>query len=508
MQKGCIIKMKDEKVMLKTQIDVSGAKNMQECVSMFLKEEIPEHLKGNEKQKWESQEQAQAAAYSYCKKKGFKDTTIGSYQELIPVLITKVTDSGDYIYANVTAVAEMVQDYHITELWWMMDLFPEDSEYLPILKDAEELRKSAAELKIRETINGKGIDKIPFVIPHTHGSFLKSQAPKDVVEQMDMFVVDEDIKGWFQDITFDTTNKKIKGKIAIDKKKCSKEVVNDILAGKPISVSIGFICDFDIKSGDLKGKPYFAIQRNIRLGHLAGILEGSGKCPIGTCGINQDKLIHPKLMELLNLLPEKKIMLNNVDKTEPTKPQIIPTPSNTMVVKNDLHHITTTEVLKMPTEEELKLENARLQKQLADMQGSVSDAKYKELEKQFNDLQTKIGANTALASKIQSDLDAKEKELKEAKDKLKGIEDKEGDENRRWIGEKVGGMDKIVPNVNKPAKDLCNHDAKVARGSIEAMLDFLLVQQKGVQKGAPDQHDQNAKADLNNKSGIPIIPDE
>lgn len=31
---------------------------------------------------------------------------------------------------------------------------------------------------------------------------------------------------------------------------------------------------------DLDGEKYVAIQRNLRLG-LSGILEGSGKCPIG-----------------------------------------------------------------------------------------------------------------------------------------------------------------------------------------------------------------------------------
>jgi hypothetical protein len=58
-------------VSIEKKYDVSGASNLQECVSMYIKEEYKEHVTGNVGGLKLTPEQVQAAAYQYCRKKGF-----------------------------------------------------------------------------------------------------------------------------------------------------------------------------------------------------------------------------------------------------------------------------------------------------------------------------------------------------------------------------------------------------------------------------------------------------
>jgi len=205
------------------------------------------------------------------------------------VSIDSVQNLKGQLRVNVTLAAEMVQDYHISEIPWLKDKLPKRTEYIKVFKPYEELKKAVQDLEKR------GIFKIPYVMPHSDGTFLKEQFPERLQKLKDKYdipaVNSNQVVGWVKEFYFDDVNRKIKAWLYLPTSSEDSEYLeflNDVKVGKVINVSIGFICDWS-GAGEYNGIGYTLAQIDIQIGHLAGLIDARGKCPAGICGINQDQ---------------------------------------------------------------------------------------------------------------------------------------------------------------------------------------------------------------------------
>jgi hypothetical protein len=176
--------------------------------------------------------------------------------------------------------AEMIQRYHRSEVPFMDKHLPKDVQFIKVFKPYEELQKAVDELKSRD-------GTLPFVMPHSKGTFLKDQCPEKYQKYMDTYIEYPEVKGYVKDTFSCDQKRKIKGTLVVGKDIGNESFMADIRSGKVVNVSIGFLCDWD-SGGVHNGETYALTQRNIILGHLAGLTDARGKCPAGTCGINQD----------------------------------------------------------------------------------------------------------------------------------------------------------------------------------------------------------------------------
>lgn len=189
------------------------------------------------------------------------------------------------IKVPVTLVAEMIQNYHRSEIPFLDKVLPPEVQLIPVYKCAQELEKAVQDLQDR------GIESLPYVMPHSEETFEETQIPSNLRDYIRRGIDPNQIYGRVKDITYDATTKKIKGNLYLSLSKVDPKFVADVEAGKIINVSIGFVCDWE-GSGEFNGVPYILKQTNIRLGHLAGLVHSRGKCPAGICGINQDQESH------------------------------------------------------------------------------------------------------------------------------------------------------------------------------------------------------------------------
>lgn len=447
-------------------------------------------------------------AFAEAKRRGMDIAMSASYVEPVQMMISKVTETDTEIIAKITIAAEMVQDYHITEVYWMAEEMGDEVEYIPVLKDWSELKKMIKDLDDRK------VKDIPYVEPHAHGIFIQEQIPTDLKDNIKDFIKPEEVKGKYVGWYVDEKSHKIKGEIHMDKKKCDPKGLEDVKNHKPLSVSIGFICDFDMQVGDLDGEKYVAIQRNLRLGHVAGILEGSGKCPIGICGINQDFKKGPKLMHIYLRTPLE-IKVGETDSKEGASQPITESP-HAAVINEGHDHLHNSNDVFLPTnvghsnmtEAELLKEIERLKSENQTIKDSQTATKLKELKDSSEDATKQLGFAQAAIKTKDTELSNKDAELKTYQEKLKVIEDKEGKADREWLVEKLGSEDEAIDlGDGKPArkiKELCNHDARLGKIILSKMFDSLLKTQ-GLSFGTQQNYDAAHKSDSKDGNKPAII---
>lgn len=476
----------------KTILDCEGAKNLKECVSMFIQEEKTEHT-------WKNKEQLVAAAYNYCREeKGFKDSypsAQAAYSEPIMQSFGKTVEMNGVLKVQTIMAREMVQSYHRSEIPWLEDLLPPDVEYIPVLKDYSELKKAADEMKEKW---------IPWVIPHTHGTFLKEQAPIDCQK----YIEPEEVRGKVSGIRGDDEKRAIKADVYMNKAKHDKQYLQDTIDGKIGDVSIGFICDFDFDPGNLNGEEYLFVQRNIHYGHLAGLPGARGKCPSGMCGTNMDqtpvekqKRLNSALRVICDEVLTVKRAITEFVNTDPQPDFHVPITVNNNDFKKDILPSIPQKVSSMPTLEEVLAENQRLKLELSQAKDSVSATQIKSIQtdldktKQENtDWNTKFTTLEGQYRKLKTDFEDQGKKLKDFQDKELTIL---RDELRPFMGDDVDKR--------------CLHDLTVMK-DVKEKLDKIKTNdltQNGLPKPSEKDHNRtiappaaNADKDYDNYSPI------
>lgn len=97
------------------------------------------------------------------------------------------------------------------------------------------------------------------------------------------------------------------------KVKGGNDLINMVLAGKPIEVSTGYYREREDRTGEWKGQKFEGVARNLRPDHLAALLDTVGACSWkGGCGMprvndcgNEEGLLLSPVSELLYSAPEK-----------------------------------------------------------------------------------------------------------------------------------------------------------------------------------------------------------
>ena len=167
----------------------------------------------------------------------------------------------------VILASEMLQEYHVSEIpSWVTDKLPKwffklpyELQMVPILKPYEEIVKMI-----------KGVDKLPFTMGH-HG-IVESDGGEHSI-------------GYVKDIKPDPKKRCVKGYAYIYVDKISKADLELILSDAVIAVSIGGVTRFG-KGGVFGDEQYLLKQENIKLNHLALLINAEGRCPAGVCGLN------------------------------------------------------------------------------------------------------------------------------------------------------------------------------------------------------------------------------
>jgi len=111
-------------------------------------------------------------------------------------------------------------------------------------------------------------------------------------------------------------NPKVNGElITNDLKLFSEEIKNEIENGKK-DLSAGYRCDYDLTPGEYNGRPYDAVQRNIRYNHIALVEEGRmGKdVRVMDSGITFDSL--KDILQIKEKTMGKENQAQDVDKRE------------------------------------------------------------------------------------------------------------------------------------------------------------------------------------------------
>jgi hypothetical protein len=442
-------------------LDINSAKTIHEFTTNYLSKNQPK-----------DKEITKAAITSWCRSHGIDERvqTQASYVEAIPIGVAnkKITEDDKYLHTTVTMAAQMVQDYHISELWWMADALPDDTEFIPIFKDYQELKKMIVDLKTRH------IDSIPFVMPHTNAIFLKEQIPTKLKDQMNG-IDPKEVCGYCDNFSYDDKHTKVRADIHMDKKKCGDVASKLVREGGVMSVSIGFICDFDLNANSHNGKHYLGKQIDLQLGHLAGIMEGSGKCPIGTCGINQDTNRVSRLQDswIKTDLPVSVAQAQPSPKVE-FIPKAVELDGSFKKENHQIQHSTQIKGKIIMTEAELQAELLKVKSELDASRSTAAQTQVVALTNELKDTKTELGAKIsviALKDKEIADLNTKVSDLSL---KVKEIEDKEASDNRSFLVTQYGSLDYVIPVINKKVRDLCIKELRITRGAIEGALDSKL----------------------------------
>jgi len=416
---------------------------------------------------------------------------VSAYHEMTAQL-GKGSNLNNVMKVPVVLAAEMIQMYHRSEIPFMDKVLKKGQDFIPVLKDGKELQAAVDDLKVR------GITELPFVMPHSDATFAENQIPAEYKEYFKDFIPQDIILGYIRDITWDDKNHRIKGVLYLTIADQDAAFLHLIELGKIINVSIGFVCDWD-GSGEFNGEAYSLRQTKIKLGHLAGLLHGQGKCPAGICGINQDAvkqlsftdqeilahliqirgeyydLAQPKSAIITDICPcqaETKSVKNAIDSPLPTN-----VPTVTPVISIYAAHALSPNYNRsstMPTIEELiKLldeANAKI-KSLTDSQTS---AEVTSLKSQLHDNEMKVTA-------LQAVIATRDKEITECNEKAKKAKDEAIEDYTLTQKFKAAGITEIN---GKKIEDTCLHDKRTVIG----FYDQYLIK-NGVPKPGQDAHD-------------------
>jgi len=130
----------------------------------------------------------------------------------------------------------------------------------------------------------KDWDGVPLVLRHPQGNGGSARVPNP----------DVPVIGNFYGATLEADNRRMTGEYWFSKEKLlstpeGERIHNDILAGKMIETSTGYFASIENKPGQVSGKTYLGIQRNIHPDHIAVLPDEVGACSIRDgCGINRN----------------------------------------------------------------------------------------------------------------------------------------------------------------------------------------------------------------------------
>jgi hypothetical protein len=342
----------------------------------------------------------------------------------------------------VVLAAEMVQWYLVSELpQWLQDQYPKDKMYIAIFKPFEELEKAI-----------DSPHKIPACINHPKGTFLKDQNPYDF--EMNNYVKEEEVIAWIKDFWADPTSRSIKGFAYITISKAPDNLLERLLRGDIIDVSIGFGATFGSGGEYINpegwGELYELKQENIKLGHLAILLNDEGKCTIDKCGLNHDhKILIEKdkkphfqkdgsvmghIVDFVDSKVQVKFKINQTDQAVVLNTekdiQLDNTPNIADIEKigNDLMTKTELELLK-----EKYAELADTNKKLAK---SISQMKTTELSTQLKDTNDELKITASALKKSKADLE----ELNTKHEAQSILFDKRNSEDKTKLIEKIANL--------------------------------------------------------------------
>jgi hypothetical protein len=446
-----------------------------ELISKITKLEI-EHGK--------SKEQALAIAFAEAERRGFKDISpLSSYQEFTGHF-DKIKEENGYLVIPVTMAAEMIQYYHISEVPWLREYT--DQEVITVFKDGEELKKAIAEYKSRD----KDL-LLPIVHPHTDGIFCEKQAPLDIKDKMHSFVKREEMKGYAKDLHFDEKTRTQKATVFVNISKNDPILIQRLRDGKIVEVSIGFTCNWT-SGGVYKDKEYMLKQTDIRLGHLAMITDGHGKCSFDKCGLNKDQSIIETPITHIHLMDEACMKKEEAEEEEsdPDHKKKKKTTSSTdapksvqqdgfiKALKSNNHN---SEVKSsMPTIEELQAIIAAKDKEIA----TFKDA---ELSKEVTALKDQLHSKDVIIGTLNQSIIAKDNDIKDLQGKIETAA-KDAIE-RHDIVMKLDGL-KISKIGDQNVKDMSIKDLKLTIATLDVAL-----AQNGVVQGSQAAHDAQLKVD-------------
>ena len=429
-----------------------------------------------------------------------------AYHEPSVGSIGKVAKLNNVLKVPVTLMAEMVQKYAPSELPWLASSLPKDTQYVKVFKSWDEIKKIHADLVKR------GIEQIPFVMPHSGATFTKEQIPSEVKAYIKDYILETEIKGFVKDFYLDETNHKLKGFCYLKITDHDPVFIANLESGKVVDVSVGFICAF-AGGGMFENDEYMLSQIDMQVGHLAGLVHARGKCPAGVCGLNQDhqhstevdraenqnetylahlvaeytKAIHdPTPVSEGYMVGPFSVQFNSDTKT-PVVPIYTSLPNATNKVDN------------MPeTLDELKKIIADQQKLLADQQSSGLNQKIEALTKQVNDHQTAFDTMKALKDKAEETAKECGAKVKEKDAEIEQLKKTQTDEMRVKVLAEVG--DTAIIN-GKLVKDMCHQALTIAYDTI------LLQKNKNTaaqgMAGKPSQEDHDKKITGNDSKNTP-----
>ena len=426
-------------------------------------EKIMEELMASGKH---TKEEAIAIAYAEAKRRGYTDQV--SIHESVADAFGKTNRLNNVLKVPVTLVAEMVQTYHIDELPWLKSKVGKDIQAVKVFKPYEELVKALKDLEDRN------VKQIPFVMPHSSATFLSDQIPTNAKGWLKDSIKDSEVKGYIKDFSLDETNHKLKGWAYLPISQHDKEFIDQLERGEVINVSIGFICDFDY-GGTFNGQQYALTQRNIQIGHLAGLVHARGKCPSGLCGLNQDaeKVVeHDHTAELyLSGIPhitQVHSVMVDIETTATYDPMSIWAPQ---VPINTSTNIESSSDIMPPTIEEL-------QKALTDAQKTILDMQSSDIKKQLTDAQKVIADWQTKYDAIKVAKDAMEEETKKCGEKVK---EKDAEIEKLKTISKDQLIAKLKPvygdrvvTKGKKLDELCLHDLEVVADSVGIAIENAL----------------------------------
>lgn len=431
-------------------LDVHGAKSLQECVSKFIKEEHREHVNGTSKKKM-TKKQVVAAAYSYCRKKGFKDCALcqpvldtlkmeDSVAKIIePIKLSKAQRiEGGLIKVPVILAKEMVQNYAIHEFpSWIQEVLKDAGmSVVPVLKPFDEIKKIAL-----------NANEVPVIINH-------SAWRPDRYHSV----------GSVKDITCDPSDRSLKGMGYLIEAKLDKNLVERILDGEIVDVSIGGSTAYRMPR--TKNAKHVLEQCDIDLDHLAILPDDPGRCPAGTCGLNMDSRAGNTYMSKefdlvseLARLHDRPVILSF--SPGPSQRTSVSDQKVTKVKPNNASSIyyyrdgTMTE----SHEEIIKKLQAELGQKDAEL-ASLRDSAVKDLEKKHKDLQIK---NETLTKANEM----KDKEITDLKAKVEDADKKQKaadeEEKKAIISALVDAKYDTEENLTKQ----CLHDLRIRFSTLE-----------------------------------------
>ena len=336
----------------------------------------------------------------------------------------------------VVLAAEMVQWYRIDELpQWLRDQFPKGQTYVSIFKPYEELEMAL-----------DGLIKLPSCMDHPNGTYLKDLNPYDF--EMNEYVKEDEVIGWIKDFWADPKSRSIKGSSYLTISKAPDLLLNKLMRGEIIDVSIGFGAVFGeggtYKHPDGWDEEYELKQQDIKLGHLAILLEGEGKCTIDKCGLNHDHKILIENKKEPNLQKDRSVMghiINFVDSNVQVKFKIrnneqavvlnkekdlkLSNTPNITDIGNDLMPKTEIEILK----EQLTIVRDNNKK----LQENLSKIKTTELSTQLKDKNDELKITTSAFNKLKGE----NEELKIKFNDQKILLDKKNSEERSKLVKKI-----------------------------------------------------------------------